>query len=297
MIEVIVLTYNHQDFISRCLEGILSQKLDERLVCTVIDDCSTDRTFEILKEISKDVEIDLSIIKSSQNFRWSTMHPAFRAIKSSTAEFLAFCDGDDYWTDAEKLHKQIKIAKANPSAGLIHTDYKTLEFGRPETEAKSNTNQIRQKSSQVKTAFDLIAGNHIKHSTVLIRRSCLNMDFLAGSDFVLPKDWLMYVDVLSKSHALYIDEATTVHRVHKSGLWNGANVAQQQTMKEQVRWFCASQLIDENLRKAFRKKVAIDYLRSIVAESRIYGSARPLVIFSRRGAYFLKSIIIFLRRN
>lgn len=277
MIHVIVMTYNHEEFITQCINGILSQKTPQRLQITIIDDASSDRTWDVVQNLIKTSSIPIESLRSDRNYRGSLKHPVFEVMNNSVADFFAFCDGDDFWIDEFKLEKQFKLANTKPNIGLVHTDYSLLENNSTGNNTKVRSLSQISKAMKVHTAFDLIQGNEIKHSTVLMRREFLELRFLDGSEGIIPKDWLMYVNVLSKSKAAYINEISTVHRVHKGGFWNGSVTREHRAMKEQVRWFCASQLGDGDLRNAFREKVARDTLRLRITQSAIYRVVKPLV--------------------
>jgi len=281
MIHVIVTAYNHEDFVGQCIDRILSQRTSEDFYVTVIDDASTDGTPIIIQELIQRSPIPIHLERSKHNYRNSLEHPVFKVMAQSPADFFAFCDGDDYWSDDFKLEKQLKLAHERPNIGLVHTNYSLLELGENGSSLRSLSSTQISKAEQTHSAFDLIQGNDIKHSTVLLRREFLDLDFLDGSENIIPKDWLMYVDILSKSQAAFINEVTTVHRVHKGGFWNGSLTKEKENMKDQVRWFCSSQLVEGELKNAFRNRVANDHLKSRISQSILYKSIRPLVLFLR----------------
>ncbi|WP_318443292.1 glycosyltransferase family 2 protein [Photobacterium leiognathi] len=112
LVSVICLTYNHCRYISQTLESILAQDCDFELEIIVHDDASTDGTIEVIKSYAE---------------KFSQIRPMFREvnlyqkgyqfwndiIQLCNGNYIAFCEGDDYWIDNLKLQKQISFLENN----------------------------------------------------------------------------------------------------------------------------------------------------------------------------------------
>ncbi len=121
-ITIIVLTYNHASFIQQNLQGILTQILDAQIELIICDDCSTDNTVNIVNEIINSAAKNFEV-KFFQHEKNLGATPNFYfALEQVTGDFLAFCEGDDYWTDPSKLQIQLDFLQANPGYSLcFHT--------------------------------------------------------------------------------------------------------------------------------------------------------------------------------
>lgn len=120
---VFVPTYNHEKYIEDTLIGILQQKVDFPYVALVLDDCSTDSTAEIVKryECQYPNEIKGWYMSENQFSQESSLTP-FLLPLINVFQYVAFCEGDDYWTDPLKLQKQVDFMENhNDCTMCFHT--------------------------------------------------------------------------------------------------------------------------------------------------------------------------------
>ena len=117
LVTIVTVTYNHEEYLEKCLSSLVSQVTDFRYQILVGDDCSTDGTTEIVRKFAKEYPdrivpiIREKNVGSMRNFG----ELCFRAMQES--EFMAFCDGDDYWIDDYKLQKQVNYLREHPELG------------------------------------------------------------------------------------------------------------------------------------------------------------------------------------
>jgi glycosyltransferase involved in cell wall biosynthesis len=100
------------------------QKTTFPFVAVVIDDCSSDKTATILREYENRYPDIIKAICLEENYhtlRKDKTH--FFEPYDASAKYIAFCEGDDYWTDPCKLQKQVEYLEENPDIGLCYTDY------------------------------------------------------------------------------------------------------------------------------------------------------------------------------
>lgn len=121
VVSVCCLTYNHSKFIKECLDGILMQQCSFEFEILIHDDASTDGTRDIIEGYQKKYP---DIIKPyfqkenqwSKGVRGMNFHFNFSRAKG---QFIAVCEGDDYWTDPLKLHTQVMFLRDNPAYTMI----------------------------------------------------------------------------------------------------------------------------------------------------------------------------------
>jgi glycosyltransferase involved in cell wall biosynthesis len=111
-VSVQVLTYRHEDCIERCLNSIIGQKFSNFEIVVGVDK-SLDRTLKIVQEIAKKSKVPIKIIE--QRERVGAFKNFIDINSSSTGKFIAICDGDDFWTDENKLSKQFDFMEKNPN--------------------------------------------------------------------------------------------------------------------------------------------------------------------------------------
>lgn len=122
-VSVNVTTYNHKDYIKKCLDGILNQKVDFRVQINIHDDASTDGTIEILNEYKKLYPeiINLIVEKENQYSKDKTIIQK-KMVAEFRGKYLATCEGDDFWSDPYKLVLQYHLMENNPDCSVcVHT--------------------------------------------------------------------------------------------------------------------------------------------------------------------------------
>ena len=114
-VSVICLTYNHEKYIKKALEGFVSQKTDFSYEVLIHDDASTDGTANIIREYQKAYpEIIKPFFQTENQYSKGIRIVRQYLLPYSKGEFLAFCEGDDYWVDENKLQKQYDVMMNNP---------------------------------------------------------------------------------------------------------------------------------------------------------------------------------------
>lgn len=115
------ITYNHEKYIRDALEGFVMQKTDFRFEAIVHDDASTDGTAAIVKEYAEKYPDIIKPIFETEN-QYSKHDGSLQRIMNDAihpdAKYIAFCEGDDYWTDPYKLQKQVDFLEKNPDYAI-----------------------------------------------------------------------------------------------------------------------------------------------------------------------------------
>ena len=114
-----MLVYNHAPFLQKALDGILMQQTDYSYEIIVSEDCSTDDSRRILIDYKERYPDKIRLILNDHNLGMEgNSKNLYDYLK---APYIAFCEGDDYWTDSQKLQKQISFLENNRQyAGSAH---------------------------------------------------------------------------------------------------------------------------------------------------------------------------------
>ena len=276
-VDIIVLTYNQQSLIGRCLDAILRQKEMDFSRIFVIDDASTDKTRSVILEYAE--KYPERIIPKFHTFNHYQLgiSPVFDTLISSNTKFVAFCDGDDYWTDEHKLRKQLALFHSNTKFNLIHTNYVFEIAQESTTSLLERAQKDIDKARVTKTVEDFISGNNVKHSTAMIRRSAVNEEILQECVGVRANDWIIYLSVLAKGGEVYfLNEVSTIHRVSGEGSWNGQSREEKEKIKDEIYWFAAAKLPRSRLRNLFRRKLALRHLRELITSVKLYEKIKTI---------------------
>lgn len=132
-VTVVCLAYNHEKYISQTLEGFVGQRTTFPYRVIVHDDASTDDTAEVIRRYEERYPDLILGIYQKEN-----MHSAKRSIYGEfilpniDSEYVALCEGDDYWIDETKLQRQYDALEGHPSCAMcVHRVQEVRENGQP----------------------------------------------------------------------------------------------------------------------------------------------------------------------
>ena len=121
MIAVCIATYNQEAYIAQAVESVLMQVCDEPLRIYIGDDASTDGTSAICERLAA-TDNRIRYYRRTQNMGLvNNTLELYRQIMADGCEYIAMLDGDDYWTDPNKLQLQMDYLRSHPEVGFIHT--------------------------------------------------------------------------------------------------------------------------------------------------------------------------------
>lgn len=212
LISVWMITYNHEAYISRAIEGVLMQKVDFPIELVISDDCSTDQTWSICNEYKKKHPNIINLIKREKNI--GLISNFIQTLSVCTGTYIALCEGDDFWTDPEKLLKQKKILDANRDFSICFHQITVLNERNGMTNLHSNFH-----GKSIFSIADIIKGNFIPTCSVMFRKP-KDENFYSLSSFKIG-DWPLYNILLKDgSKAVFLNETMAVYRMHDSGFFS-----------------------------------------------------------------------------
>lgn len=217
LVSVVMITYKHEAFIAEGIERVLMQEIDFPVELIIADDCSPDRTSEIVQGFI-DTHLKGFWIKYMRHKKNKGMMPNFVwAMHGASGKYIALCEGDDYWTDPYKLQKQVDFLEANSDYTLVCSNVLV-----------SKNNHIYPHSENVESNFsftqrELSAKNIIPTVSVIFRNDRKKMEsFLDNIEFYEFGDYPLWLHLLSDgSKAMKLADATAVYRVNEQGIFSG----------------------------------------------------------------------------
>ena len=123
--SIVVICYNQENYIEETLNSLISQKTDFNFQIIISDDSSTDSTLEKCIKFKNRYPEKIKLLSNKTNM--GMVKNAILAWSQCDTEFVAFCEGDDYWIDKDKLQKQVDFLRDNKSYGMIFTDCDMFE--------------------------------------------------------------------------------------------------------------------------------------------------------------------------
>lgn len=121
LISVLMIVYNHSDYLREAIEGIVKQKSHLPFELIIGEDGSSDESLAIALEYQQKFPQLIRVLHGGPNLGMNGNSRRVRA--AARGEFLAWCEGDDYWCDTGKLEEQARVLLTRPEVGAVHTDW------------------------------------------------------------------------------------------------------------------------------------------------------------------------------
>lgn len=118
VVSMCCVTYNHADTIRQCLDGMLMQEVGVPVEIVVHDDASTDGTAEIVADYAARYPDHIRPILRKENQFSQGKRPAALAFAEARGDYMALCEGDDFWTDPTKIARQLAVLEAEPEVDM-----------------------------------------------------------------------------------------------------------------------------------------------------------------------------------
>lgn len=213
MLSVFTLSYNHEKFIAQAIDSALSQKTNFTYEIVIGDDASTDLTPRIVSEYANQHPHVIRPILHKKNL--GPGNNVLSVFQKCRGKYIAFLEGDDFWSDTFKLQKQVDFLEAN-------TDY-TICFHNTE-ERYDNTERaswLYCKPTQKidSTIYDLAYKNFIPTCSAVFRAGLFSElpDWFPKSKM---GDWPIHLLNAKHGKIRYIPHVMGVHRIHDQGIWS-----------------------------------------------------------------------------
>ncbi len=221
LISVIVTSYNHEKYIDKALKSILSQKGYFYLEIIVGDDFSEDGTIEILRQHQKKNPAVLRLLQFKENI--GVTRNIQSCLNECKGDYIAFCEGDDYWTDPNKLDEQVRFLEGHKECSMC---FNTIVI-RYEDENRSDFHPIHtrliKQGRRILNTFDLISENFIGNFSACMYRGSIVKAFPESLFEMYTVDWMFNIYCSRYGDVGFVQKPMSVYRIHKSGAWSGEN--------------------------------------------------------------------------
>lgn len=213
-INIVMITYNHEEFIEKAIKGVLMQKCNFDLELILSNDCSSDKTDEVIKSLLKFTpkNIKIKYLKHEKNI--GAIPNFVRSLEACNGKYIALCDGDDYWIDSNKLQKQVDFLEKNKKINLCGHSVKCNIYN------KFLSTKLIYDKSMFLSLKEVVLSNPIHTSSFLIRNSSSFKEFIKQNFLI--GDYPILVYCAQKEGIFIFNETMSVYRVDNSNsIWSG----------------------------------------------------------------------------
>ncbi len=232
LVSIITPTYNHEEYIEKCIESVLAQSY-ENWEQIIVDDGSNDNTRRLILGYN---DKRIKYIRQENKGIWRLNETYNKALKHSNGEIIAVLEGDDFWP-SDKLKKQISSfndPKVVFTWGMADiTDSKNEIIGyRPKS-----LPWIKKKSNEEIFKY-LFFGNFIPACTVMCRKDALeSINGFKQSDRTPYVDHLTWLELGLKGKFCYLDELLGYWRHHDRQISAKMSIEMFESLKSSVDFF------------------------------------------------------------
>jgi glycosyltransferase involved in cell wall biosynthesis len=168
-ISILCTAFNHEAYIEKAITSFFEQDTAEPFEVIVADDASSDNTLEILRYWKKQFPEHIKVLKFEENLyqKWRSTSEVLLA--EASGEYIAICEGDDFWVDPRKLRIQGEILDQNKR--LVSTTHNLFVFDMPKMvlrEYSASHGSFLQKAEQSKTV------EKYNHLNTILFRNCFD---------------------------------------------------------------------------------------------------------------------------
>lgn len=214
-----VISYNHERYIAQALDSILRQKRDFEIEINVIDDASTDGTQAIVRGYRENYPGIVNCYFNDRNAgHIATQLNTIRGFQTLRGQYFALLEGDDYWTDEEKLATQVAFLDAHEDfVACAHYTMKVFDDNsRPPEHFLPFIGFGRSRS----ILFDLICMSAVYHLSSIVYRNvfgvvpplCLSDPY--SCEITINMTYGTFGDFFC------LDQYMSAYRVHESGVFS-----------------------------------------------------------------------------
>ncbi len=211
LLSIVCLAYNHASFIRKALESFLQQETDFPFEVIVHDDASTDTTAAIIADYAARYPSIIKPIYQTQN-QFSLGEPfSMRLFARAGGKYIAYCEGDDYWTDPTKLQQQVDFLEQHRD--YVITFHDAFMFN---SQGIIQSPQLTGKLRKDATALELMQGRPLSTLTVCFRNLIQELPPELLGVKVLDICWWSLLGAYGKGK--FMEEISpAAYRVHEGG--------------------------------------------------------------------------------
>ena len=238
-VSVMCMVYNHAKYLRQCLDSFIMQKTNFAFEVIVHDDASTDGSADIIREYAeKYPDIIVPILQTENQCSKHVFFQTDIMLPMARGQYLADCEGDDYWVDPYKLQKQADALDANPNCSMcvhkverVNLDGEIL--GRPIPQTPCATGIVTSEE-----VIKRICKEYAFHTSSMFRRREIEVEYgnpmpeFRRVSRVGDEPRLMFF--ATKGDFYYFDEAMSHYRKGVKGSYTTAFSANEKEKKEKA---------------------------------------------------------------
>lgn len=231
-VDIVLISYDQEQYIAQAVESILMQRVNDDMQVRVIvaDDCSKDRTLEIIKSFEEKSPFPFVYLAADTNLGISKNYQ--RAFAACDGDYIAILEGDDWWSSPNHIEQHIRFLCTHKECSM---SMNTITFYAQETQTSKLPywGYGDAEVFYVDTECQITQGNQLGNlSACVFRNSCIKQ--LPASLFGISiADWMLGVMLSQQGSIALLKESTSVYRTNANSTW--ASLSRKQQVKRMLK--------------------------------------------------------------
>jgi glycosyltransferase involved in cell wall biosynthesis len=228
-VSVLMITYNHERFISQAIESVLAQKTRFEFELVVGEDFSTDGTRRICEAFATSHPQRVRLLPSTRNL--GLLGNYTRTWEACRGDYVATIDGDDFWLAPDKLATQVNVLESNPRLSMCFHNARLAD-------ENGNLANVVNESATIPREIpfrDFIEnGLFMPTATVMFRGGLFRQlpEWMRHLPF---EDWPTHVLHATRGPIAFVPQSMSAYRIHPQGVWSGLDRLKQCKQSYEVR--------------------------------------------------------------
>lgn len=214
-VDVLLVCYNQEQYIGQAVESILMQRFDGDLNLIVADDCSTDKTLDAIRSYEPNAPFPFVYLPNQTNLGIFKNYE--RAYAACDGDYIAILEGDDYWTDPNRLQKHIDFLESHSDCVMTMNRLNNLyqESNRFVPQKWPFKNDFQYISARM-----LAMGNLLGNLSACILRNSAVKKLKPGIFDINTADWMLGLALGEWGYIAKLKDLSSVYRISNKGLWS-----------------------------------------------------------------------------
>lgn len=209
-VSIICTNYNKGDWVREAMDSFLNQKTNFDFEIIIIDDASTDHSYEIIQEYQNKFPEKVRTFRNEVNLGITRTWK--KVCQEAKGQYIARCDSDDFWTDPFKLQKQVDLLDASTDSLWSNTEFDMVDLD----------GNLIQKDAFANKALPLIDSYEemlvmkgmTMASTWLVDTALMQAVSAQISDTATDDTFELQLELFKRTKISFLSDSTTVYRMN-----------------------------------------------------------------------------------
>lgn len=209
-VSIICTNYNKGDWVREAMDSFLNQKTNFDFEIIIIDDASTDHSYEIIQEYQNKFPEKVRTFRNEVNLGITRTWK--KVCQEAKGQYIARCDSDDFWTDPLKLQKQVDMLDASTDSLWSNTEFDMVDLD----------GNLIQKDAFANKALPLIESYEemlvmkgmTMASTWLVDTTLMQDVSAQISDTAADDTFELQLELFKRTKISFLSDSTTVYRMN-----------------------------------------------------------------------------------